>query len=117
MRAYTSPGEVRIAPYDNGLRALLDRAETHPDVAALAHRNGEGALLRLRSVTHLPGWRRPGVVRTCPKGAMADRSPAGLFEPLWLSCISLRHSSDLQMPGVPAWRGRMAAELGATGAC
>jgi long-chain acyl-CoA synthetase len=41
MRAYTSPGEVRIAPHDNGLRALLDRAESHPDVAALAYRDGD----------------------------------------------------------------------------
>ena len=41
MRVYTSPGEVRIAPDDNGLRALLDRAETHPEVAALAYRDGD----------------------------------------------------------------------------
>jgi long-chain acyl-CoA synthetase len=41
MRVYTSPGEVRIAPDDNGLRALLDRADTHPEVAALAYRDGD----------------------------------------------------------------------------
>jgi long-chain acyl-CoA synthetase len=41
MRSYTSPGEVRIAQEDNGLRALLRRAETHPDAAALAYRDGD----------------------------------------------------------------------------
>lgn len=40
MRSYTSPGEVRLAPEDNGLRALLQRAETHPDAAAFAYRDG-----------------------------------------------------------------------------
>lgn len=42
MRAYTSPGEVGIAEEDNGLRALFDRARTHPDAAALAYRDGNG---------------------------------------------------------------------------
>jgi long-chain acyl-CoA synthetase len=40
MRPYTSPGEVQLSPEDNGLRALLKRAETHPDAPALAYRDG-----------------------------------------------------------------------------
>lgn len=40
MRQYTSPGEVKIAPTDNALSALLTRADTHPDVPAFAYRDG-----------------------------------------------------------------------------
>ncbi len=41
MRAYTSPGDVRLSPDDNALRALLDRAKTHPNALALAYRDGD----------------------------------------------------------------------------
>ena len=40
MRQYTSPGDVKIAPSDNGLAALLVRADAFPDVPALAYRSG-----------------------------------------------------------------------------
>lgn len=40
MRQYTSPGDVKIAPSDNGLAALLVRADAFPDAPALAYRSG-----------------------------------------------------------------------------
>jgi long-chain acyl-CoA synthetase len=40
MRDYTSPGAVKVPPNDSPIAALLARADTHPHVAALAHREG-----------------------------------------------------------------------------
>ncbi|NIA25387.1 MAG: AMP-binding protein [Gammaproteobacteria bacterium] len=41
MRQYRSPGEVKIAPTDNALSALLVRADTRPDAPTLAYRDGD----------------------------------------------------------------------------
>lgn len=41
MREYTSPGAVKISPGDNPISALTTRADTHPQVAALAYRQGD----------------------------------------------------------------------------
>ena len=40
MREYTSPGAVKVPPSDSPIAALLARADTHPQVAALAYRDG-----------------------------------------------------------------------------
>lgn len=40
MRQYKSPGEVKIAPSDNALQAIIVRSDTHPDAPALAYREG-----------------------------------------------------------------------------
>jgi long-chain acyl-CoA synthetase len=40
MREYTSPGAVKVAPSDNPVSSLMARADTHPQVAALAYRDG-----------------------------------------------------------------------------
>ncbi len=41
MREYTSPGAVKVPPSDNPVSALMARADTHPNVAALAYRVGD----------------------------------------------------------------------------
>ena len=41
MREYTSPGSVKVSPSDNPVSALMARADTHPEVAALAYRVGD----------------------------------------------------------------------------
>lgn len=41
MKKYTSPGETAIAADDNAVAAFLGRAESHPDAAALAYRDGD----------------------------------------------------------------------------
>jgi long-chain acyl-CoA synthetase len=40
MREYTSPGAVKVPPSDSPIAALLTRLDTHPQVAALAYRDG-----------------------------------------------------------------------------
>jgi long-chain acyl-CoA synthetase len=41
MREYSSPGAVKVPPSDNPVSALMTRADTHPNVAALAYRQGD----------------------------------------------------------------------------
>lgn len=41
MREYTSPGAVKVPPSDNPVSSLITRADTHPQVAALAYRVGD----------------------------------------------------------------------------
>jgi long-chain acyl-CoA synthetase len=40
MREYTSPGAVKVPPSDNPVSSLMARADTHPQVSALAYRDG-----------------------------------------------------------------------------
>jgi long-chain acyl-CoA synthetase len=41
VREYTQPGEVTVAPEDNVVTALMDRAQRRPDAKALAYRDGD----------------------------------------------------------------------------